>query len=201
MDTTEDLTRPASTKGWRVVDIVVAAVLGVAIGLVFFAYNGPGYAAFESVDALTPGLGGLLAGVWLLGGPLGALVIRKPGAALFVELLAAIVSMALGTIWGWETVASGFAQGLGAEVVFALAAYRRWNLGVAMLAGAGAGAAAWVNEFILGNHAKSLAFNGTYLVCLLISGAILAGLLGWLLTRALASAGALDRFASGRDAR
>lgn len=47
-------------------------------------------------DALLPGTKGLLTGTWFIGGIIGGLVIRKPGAAFSVELLAAIVSMAFG---------------------------------------------------------------------------------------------------------
>lgn len=198
---TDDQTTARSSKGWRVVDIVVAAVLGVAIGLVFWAWNTIGGAWFGVMDALTPGLGGLAVGVWLLGGVVGGLVIRKPGAALLVELIAAAISAALGNQWGITTLYSGLAQGLGAELVFALFVYRRFTLEVAMLAGVGAGVGAWVLEFILGNRAKSLLFNSIYLGCLAISGAILAGLLGWMLVKALASTGALDRFGAGREAR
>lgn len=198
---TDDQTTARSSKGWRVVDIVVAAVLGVAIGLVFWAWNTIGGAWFGVMDALTPGLGGLAVGVWLLGGVVGGLVIRKPGAALLVELIAAAISAALGNQWGITTLYSGLAQGLGAELVFALFLYRRFTLEVAMLAGVGAGVGAWVLEFILGNRAKSLLFNSIYLGCLAISGAILAGLLGWMLVKALASTGALDRFGAGREAR
>lgn len=199
----DDVTKPSITGRlqWRVVDIVVAAVLGVACGLIFVAWNSIGYAGFQAMDALTPGLGGLVAGVWFLAGPLGALIIRRPGAALLVELIAGFVSMAIGNQWGWTTMYSAFAQGLGAEIVFAIFAYRRFNAAVAVLAGIGAGLGAAVNEFILGNWAKSVAFNAIYGVSLLISGATLAGLLGWFLMRALARAGALDRFAAGREAR
>ena len=110
---------------WRTLDIVIAAVLGVVIGLLFTFWNFAGYAGFMALDALTPGFGGLVAGVWLLGGVLGGLIIRKPGAALFVELLAAVVSMLLGSQWAVETVYSGIAQGLGAELILLLGRYRR----------------------------------------------------------------------------
>lgn len=192
---------PARRLGrWRVVDIVVAAVLGVATGLLFVLWNTVGYAWFQVMDALTPGFGGLAVGIWLIGGVLGGLIIRKPGAALFVELLAASVSMLLGSQWSIETVYSGIAQGLGAELVFLLFAYRRFGLPVAMLAGAASGLFAWTLElFTSGNLALSGEFLVIYLVCLIVSGALLAGLLGWLLTRALAATGVLDRFASGRS--
>lgn len=187
---------------WRVVDIVVAAVLGVAIGLLFWGWNVVGGAWFGAADAVTPGLGGIAVGIWLIGGVIGGLVIRKPGAALVVEVVAAIVSMLIGNVWGVSTVLSGLVQGLGAELIFAVFLYRRFGLGVAALAGVGAAVAAWVFELFYGsspNILKSLEFNTIYLVCVAVSGAILAGVVGWLLVRALAKTGALSRFAAGRE--
>lgn len=187
---------------WRVVDIVVASILGVACGLIFLLWNTVGYAWFMAMDSLTPGLGGLATGIWLLGGVIGGLVIRKPGAAVFVEVLAASVSAALGSQWGIETLYSGLAQGLGVEIVLAIFAYRNFKLPVAALSGIGAGIGAFILElFTSANLAKSLEFNLIYLSCLMVSGAILAGVLGYYLVRALARTGALDRFAVGREAR
>lgn len=185
---------------WRVVDIVVASVLGVACGIVFLAWNTVGYAWFQAMDALTPGLGGMATGIWLLGGVVGGLIIRKPGAALYVELLAAIVSAVLGSQWGISTLYSGIAQGIGVEIVLAIFLYRRFSLGIAMLGGMAAGWGAFVLElFTSGNLGKTLQFNIIYLVTLSISGAILAGAVGYFVVNALAKTGALDRFAVGRE--
>jgi len=194
-----DLTTPAPVgRGWRVVDIVVAAVLGVACGLILWLWNGPGYAVYDAMNAVTPGLGGLAQGLWLIGGPLGGLIIRRPGAAIFVELVAAAVSMLLGSSWGISTLLYGLAEGIGAELAFLVFAYRRFSWPVAMLSGALAGAAEWASELLTGNMAKTLTFNTVYLVANMISGAILAGLLAWWLTRGLARTGVLSRFAAGR---
>lgn len=200
MTAAETTIQPDFTYRWRVVDIVIAAVLSVAVGLIFYGWNTIGYAGYEAVNALTPGLGGLVNGVWFMGGPLGAIIIRKPGAAMFVELLAASVSAALGTVWGIETLYSGFAQGLGAELIFLLVIYRRFNLTLTMISGALAGVGAVVLEYFLGNIAKGLEYNLIYLATSTISGAILGGLLAWVLMRALAQTGALSRFAAGREA-
>ena len=192
----------ARSLSWRVIDIVTAAVLGVACGLIFVAWNPVGGAAFDVLGKVLPGLGGLAAGIWLLGGTLGGYVIRKPGAALFVELLAATVSMALGSQWAIATLYSGLAQGIGAEIVFALVAYRRFNVWVAAAAGGLSFACEWFLElFTEGNLAKEVAFNVVYLASGVASGIVLAGLLAWVLTNALAKTGALNRFASGRGAR
>ena len=41
---------PKRSLNWRVVDIVVASVLGVACGFVFLGWNAVGYAWFEAMD-------------------------------------------------------------------------------------------------------------------------------------------------------
>lgn len=193
---------PKRSLTWRPIDIVIVAILGVATGFIFVVWNNIGYAWFTAMDNLTPGLGGLAVGIWLLGGVLGGLIIRKPGAAIFVEVFAASVSAALGSQWGPETLYSGLAQGLGAELIFLIFAYRKFNIVVATLSGIGADVGAWTLELFLSpNLAKSLEFNVIYLVCVAISGAILAGILGFSLMKSLAKTGALDRFAAGREHR
>ena len=72
---------------------------------------------------------------------LGGLIVRKPGAAIYTELIAATVSALIGSQWGFGTLMSGLVQGLGAELVFALFLYANWNVFTAVLAGAGAGVA------------------------------------------------------------
>ena len=187
---------------WRTVDIVVASVLAVACGIIFLVWNSVGYAWFLAMDNLTPGLGGMATGIWLLGGILGGLIIRKPGAAIYVELLASCVSAVLGSQWGISTLYSGLAQGIGAEIILAIFLYRRFNLPVAALAGFGAGLGAFILElFTSGNLARSMEFKVIYFVTETVSGALLAGVLGYFLVLALAKTGALDRFAVGRQQR
>ena len=202
IDSLTDAAPKRRTRRWRPVDIIVAAVLGIAIGVVYWLWDTPGYAWYGAADAVTPGLGGVANGGWLLAGIIGGLVVRKPGAALFTELLAAVVEMAIGEQWGITTVYSGLAQGLLMELVFAAFLYRRAGLGVAMLAGAAGGLGEWALELVaFGNAAKSAAFNSIYLVSTVVSGAVLAGIVGWLVVRALAATGALDRFPAGRQAK
>ena len=187
---------------WRVVDIVVASVIGVAAGLIFLLWN-IGYLGPKALlEPLTPGLQGLLDGPWLFAGVLGALIIRKPGAAIYTETLAAVVSALVGNTWGgFLTIEAGLVQGLGAELIFLVFAYRRWNLPVAILAGAGAALAGGINNLILWFAGADALFTTIYLVSTIISGAVIAGAGSWLIARGLAATGALDRFASGRAAR
>ncbi|TCO39617.1 energy-coupling factor transport system substrate-specific component [Rathayibacter tanaceti] len=185
---------------WRVVDIVVASVVAVASGIVFWAWglatNVLGL-AFEFL----PGLGGLLGGGWLFAGVLGGLIIRKPGAAVYTELVAAAVSALIGTQWGFLVLLSGLVQGLGAEIVLALFLYRSGRPLVAILAGGGAGLALAINDLLFYYPANDDLFRTVYVLSSIVSGAVLAGLLPWLAVRGLAASGALDRFASGREGR
>ncbi|HWH27180.1 MAG TPA: ECF transporter S component [Pseudolysinimonas sp.] len=190
-------TRASRPTRWRVVDIVIASVLGVAAGVIFWAW-GLAWSPLSLGLAFLPGLSGLLAGGWLFAGVLGGLVIRKPGAAIFTELVAAVVSALIGTQWGWETLLWGAIEGLGAEIVFALLFYRAWAIWVAPLAGAGAGVAV----AILDTNFSSIAAleagaKVVYAISAIASGA-LVGLLSWFAVRGLAATGALSRFASGR---
>ncbi|WP_231916202.1 ECF transporter S component [Microbacterium karelineae] len=186
-------------RRWRVVDIVVASVIGVAAGVVFWLW-GQAWPALDSLLSFTPGLSGLLAGGWLFAGVLGGLVIRKPGAALYTEIIAAVVSMLVGTQWGFTTLIWGVIQGLGAELGFAVLAYANWRLLGALASGALAGIAVAVLDTNFSSVA-ALAVEARiiYAAAAIVSGIVLAGIVSLLITRALAATGALDRFASGRD--
>ncbi|GAA0956685.1 ECF transporter S component [Frigoribacterium faeni] len=193
--------RSKPTRRWRVVDIVVASVIGVAAGVVFWAW-GLAYTPIDSVLSFSGGFEGLMNGGWLFAGVLGGIVIRKPGAALYTEVLAAVVSMLIGTQWGFSVLIWGIVQGLGAEIVLALFLYKSWRLGIVLLAGAVAGLAVGLMDttFASGPAAYAAASKTIYIVTSIVSGTVIAGLLSWLAARGLARTGALDRFASGRSA-
>lgn len=184
---------------WRVVDITVAAVLGVAGGLLFALWNVGPYAFISPFIA--PPVSALLVGIWLLPGVLGGLVIRKPGAAVFTELVAASLSAVIGNQWGFATVWYGLLEGLGAEVVLAVVLYRSFRLPVALAAGAGAGVVVGLLDTTVYYPDLVPGVQLAYIACAVVSGIVIAGLGSWALTRALARTGVLAPLASGRDGR
>jgi energy-coupling factor transport system substrate-specific component len=182
---------------WRTIDIVVASVIAVAFGVIFWAWgllwNGP-------ADAIPLPFRAVLYGVWLVPAVLGALVVRKPGAAFYTLTLAALVSVALGTSWGWTLVLQGPIEALAAELAFAIFAYRVYTLPVALLAATLAGVAASVYDAFVWYGGTSWAtLRIPYIVITALSSLIVAGLGSVYLTRALAQTGVLDRFPSGRE--
>lgn len=218
--TRRSITATRPLMGWRTVDILTIAFLGAALGVAFWGwgvfYNGP-------VTALKIGyapLMGLFVGPWFLAGVVGGLVVRRPGAALFCEVVAALVSMLPGTEWGATVLVSGILQGLGAELAFAIFGYKAFGASVAVLAGALSAPLEWAFEVVSFPASWAeipvlsvLAGGGgwyaewvmrdklVYLAAMVVSGAVLAGLLGWLLVRALARAGALSAFPAGQEHR
>ncbi len=192
----------APSLRWRVIDIVTAAVLGVACGLIFVAWNQVGDAGYEFLKTIAPRRrrprhGRLAAGRH-------ARRLRHPQARRRV------LRRADG---GDRLHGPGLAVGHRDHLLGSRAGPRcggRLRPGRLpplqrddrCAAGAVSFAFEWVLELFLAGHlAKGVLYNVIYLVCGMASGIVLAGLLAWALTNALAKTGALDRFASGRGAR
>jgi len=187
----------SSRMSWRTVDIVVTAAIAVAFGVVFWAWNAL-WAATGPAFAAVPPAQNILYGTWLAAGVVAGLVVQKPGAALFAELVAASVSLILGSQWGLDAALSGLFQGAGAELGFALFRYRRFDLIAAALAAALAAVGAWIHDTPLYYAELSLVDQLVIGVFMLVSAVIIAGIGSAWLVRALVQTGVLAQFPSGR---
>lgn len=185
------MTTTSNSLRWRPRDIVLASVVGVVAGGLFALWNIAHLPLLEPLGAFLPGFQALGHGVWLMGGLLTALIVRRPGAALYGEILAATVSALIGSQWGVITLLYGVVQGLGAELIFALFAYRLWNLVGALIAGAGAGVAMAALDLALYYAGAGTNFFVIYAISSVVSGVLIAGLGSWAITRGLIRAGAL----------
>jgi len=185
-------------SNWRTVDIVVTAAIAVAFGVVFWAWNFV-WATAGPMFAAVPPAQNILYGVWLIPAVLAGLVVRKPGAALFAEVVAASVSALLGSQWGLDTLASGALQGLAAEVAFAAMRYRVWDLRTACLAAALSAVAAWVHDMPLYYPDLTLTDQLVIGAFMVVSAVIIAGLGSVWLMETLAQTGVLAQFPSGRQ--
>ncbi len=130
-------------------------------------------------------------------------VIRRPGAALFGEFVAAFVSMLLVNQWGAAVLLSGLFQGAGAELGFAAFRYRRFDLPVLLLAAVGAQVLGYGLDSVFYGYfaAYSLAAVSGGLVIAVASAVLLGGVVAWVLGRALARTGVLSGFAVSRERR
>lgn len=185
----------AESARWRTVDIVVVAVLAVAFGVVFWAWSAY---VWVWLKPLGEPWEYVVSGMWLMPAVVAPLIVRKPGAALFAELVAAVVSVLLGSQWGLDTLLSGFVQGAGAELVFGFVMYRNFGVIVALIAGAGAGIGEALHDIpvYFPTYAANLQVGIAGLE--ILSGAAIAGIGGWLLVRSLRRTGALQAFPQGQ---
>lgn len=189
-------TLPPSRR-WRTVDIVVTAIVGVVFGAVFLGW-GPAYGLLSAPLKGVAPLAGALSGVWFIPAVLAPLLVRRPGAAIFAELLASVVEMMLGGQYGFATLLSGLAQGVAAELVFAAFRYRSFSLPTALLAGTASGLGCAIVDVIVSYPGFGLGWKLAYAVSCMVGGAILAGLVSWLIARGLGATGALSALAGGR---
>jgi energy-coupling factor transport system permease protein len=186
-------TGAAPSTTWRTRDIVVTALIGIVFGVVFAVWNQV-YAYFGFLQP--PVLQDWAYGVWLIPAVLAPLIIRKPGAALFAEMLAASVSALLGSQWGPDTLLSGFLQGAAAEAVFAAVRYRNWSLPVLAAAALASATAAWIHDWFVWYPGFAVDVQIVRLVIMAVSAFVFVALGSQALERALRRAGVLEGFAA-----
>ncbi len=178
---------------WSTRDIVVTAVIAVAFGVVFWAWGyvwnfaGPLFTALKPAEYV-------ISGIWLMPAIIAPLIVRKPGAAIYAEMVAAILENVLGSTWGLDVLFSGFVQGVAAEIVFAFALYRVFSLRVVLVAAGLAGVGEAIHDILIYYPTYSLDLQIATIVAAAISGVVVAGLGSWWLVRALRRAGVLEGF-------
>lgn len=116
-------------RPWHLKDIILVTLIGAFCGAIFwgsaFIYNI--VAAILTPLGLLPYAAAATIGFWTMAGPLAAMVIRIPGSAILGELLGSFVEMVLGSEWGVADLLSGFLQGLGSELGFAVLGYKNYG--------------------------------------------------------------------------
>jgi energy-coupling factor transport system substrate-specific component len=177
---------PRGDLRWQTRDILVVAVIAVAFGVFFWAFG----LIWSGLAVLGPAQSVLYAG-WLLPAIVAPLLVRKPGAALFAELVAAFVSMFLGSQWAVDTLLSGLLQGGAAELVFAATRYRRYDLPVVVAASLAATAAAFLHDWAVWYRDYAPEALLAIALAMLVSGAIILPLAALAIERAVRRSGAL----------
>jgi energy-coupling factor transport system permease protein len=191
-----------SPRSWSTRDIVVTAALAVATGISFVVFD---WVWLVVSGAGGPFVGQALAGFWLLGGLLVPYIVRRPGSAIFGELVAALVESSFNP-WGIEVLLAGLLEGLGAEIIFLVTGYRRFDAKTMALAGGFSSVfffivySVWYNGWVVLGAAGPVlklapATLLAYLLLRTISGIVLAGWLGKGVGDALVPTGVLDGFA------
>lgn len=173
-------------------EIVLTLVLAVAFGVAFWGWTFVYDLAKPFLKAA--GLSYLVAGFWILASIFIPNIIRKPGVAVVASLMAAFVESLL-THWGLMSLMWGLVQGIGAEIVFFIFAYRKWNLLVLILAAASSTVFSYSLDYFYYDYAAlRLGFNALQFFSYLISATFFAGMLSFYLSQRLLRLGILDQF-------
>lgn len=184
---------------WTLRETLIVAVLGAVFGVLYLGWVQVWLVLQAIFGAVTMDV---VMGFWFIVSIIAAAIIRKPGVALLSEVMAAAVQVLLGSPAGLLLLLTGLVQGAGAEAVFAATRWRRYSLPVLMAAGMGAAvfsfAYTWI-RFDYGSLAPGLLV--VMFVLRLASGALLGGLLGHLVVKALYRTGVLSGLAIDRDLR
>ena len=180
------------TKNTTIFETVFTAVVSAALGVLFWGWT-------FIYDVLKPflkvfGLNYAVAGIWILSAVLVASIVRRPGIAIAAALISAFVE-SLFTHWGLISLSSGLAQGLGAEIVFLLFLYRRWDLPVIILASISSATMSYIMDYYLYDYARlSKIILLIQLSSFLVSAVLFSALLSSYIVRRLKKLGVLNRF-------
>jgi energy-coupling factor transport system substrate-specific component len=180
---------------WTTLDVVMAAVIGVVFAILYWAYNQLFAFLFPLISA-SPITAQAFVGFWFIAGIVSAYIIQKPGAGLLGELIAAIISMLLGSIWGVWILISGLMQGAATELIFAAYKWKKYNYFTLIMAGI---ITAVISFFFPEALTEGyLQYKPLIILAMLIvriaSGAVLGGVLGKSITDGVAKTGIFRNF-------
>ena len=183
-------------KSWKLKEVVLMSLFSVVFGIVYllFLHVGNIWAGFIGPIAYE-----WIFGIWFIVSIICMYIIRKPGAAVISETIAAAIEVLLGNAVGPRLILAGVVQGLGAEAAFAATRYKRFDIWVLMLAGVGASVFSFAYGYFLGGFTV---FSTGYVLLMLgiriVSGALLAGVGGKVVVDGLLATGSLRGYAITR---
>lgn len=182
-------------------DILMIAITAVLFGVV---YLGAVYAGAALTGVLTPfGLGILgyepFYGIWFMAAIFITYVIQKPGIGIIAEMLAALLEVLMGNMFGPIVFISGFIQGFGAEIGFAVFRYKKYSYQSTLLAATGATILSFIWTGIRqGYHTFQPGIVIAIFIIRLLSALLFSGVGCKLLGDGLAKAGVLGGYSLGQ---
>lgn len=184
---------------WTQREIVVVAAIGVVFGVVYLAWVQLWLVAQGIIGPISLDI---FFGFWCVASVIAAYIVRRPGAAFFAEVVAAVAEIATGNPAGLILLLTGVVQGAGAELPFAATRWKRYDLAVLLASGASAAVFSFAYTWIRFSYG---ALSPTLLIAMfairVVSGMVLAGWLGGVIARALQRTGSLDGLRIDEDRR
>ena len=188
-------------NAWKLKDVLLIAICAVLFGVV---YLGCTYVGGILYGILTPfGMASLgyepFYGIYFMAGAFGVYVMRKPGAGLIAELLAAVLECLFGNYFGPIIILSGLVQGF--ELIVALKGYKKFDR-LTMIEGAVLCSVLTLgyNLVISGYNQIAVPVLALMLAVRIVSAIAFDGIITPLLADGLVKAGVLKGYAVARGA-
>ena len=199
-DTTQFPRRGAAAeRRWTQRETVIVAALGIVFAVLYLGWVQLWLLLQVAIGPLSLDI---LFGFWCVVSVVAAYIIRKPFVAFGSEVIAATAEVLTGNPAGLILVLTGIVQGAGAELPFALTRWRNYRLPTLLASGASAAIFSFVYTWIrfsYGTLAPGLLV--AMFVLRIVSGMLLAGLLGKIIGDALYRTGVLSGLAIDADKR
>nr|WP_263313733.1 ECF transporter S component [Mammaliicoccus sp. Marseille-Q6498] len=186
------------TKRLTLSDVLVTVLIGAVFAIIYKFLWIP----YEVLKPLGLHLEESVYGLWFIAAIVVYLIIQKPGVALIAEFAAGAGETLVMGQFDIPTFVYAFLQGLACELVFLAFRYKSRNLLVAVLAGIAAGIVTLPIDWYFNYLGDVAVWNVVLMFTIrILSGAIVAGALGYAIVRALDQTGVTKLFrpASKKD--
>ncbi len=184
-------------KSTTLFEIVLSTVLSVTIGISFWGWT----YVYEICKPFlhTLGLKYLVSGFWIFASVFIPYIVRRPGIAILASLVSAFIEGLLAQ-WGLMALAWGFVQGLGAELIFFLFLYKKWDWKVLFLAASSSAFFSYILDYFYYSYQSlSFAFNLLQLFSFILSALFMAAFLSWWTAEKLLKTGLLNNYLIAKD--
>lgn len=117
-------------KKWELKDVIMVGIISIVFGVIYLAAINFASLVLKPLFAtlgLAPFTYEVVFGVWFMASTLAAYIMQKAGVALISEVIAAVLEVLMGNLYGPVVIVSGIVQGLGAELGFTAYKYRRFD--------------------------------------------------------------------------
>ena len=185
---------------WKLKDILMVAIVGVLFSFLFMAAD---YIGAFLTAVLTPAGYGplgyqLIYGMWFMAATFATYIIQKKGVGIIAEMLAAVIEVMMGGMFGPMTLVNGFIQGFGCELGFIVTGYKQYNMVSMGLGAVFCSVISFISEYFLyGYSAYGVSMIIIMLIVRTISSVIFTGFVSKLIADGLAKAGVLRGYALG----
>lgn len=179
------------SKGLKLSEILVTVLISVIFAIIYNLW----WLFYNVAQVAGLHLEQLTYGVWFMAAIVCYLIIPKPGIALLAEFASGAGETIVMGKFDIPTIIYALLQGLACEIVFAIFKYQSRSVMVAMLAGLVTALISFPVDYFYGYLNEVAGWNLIlFIVFRAISGIIIAGLLSYLLVKALDQTGVTKVF-------